>query len=190
MSDTKKMTPATDAAAAAADPTPDEGAAPAAPPEPLGEGGKRALDAERAARKAAEKAAADLAARVQAFEDAQKSDAERVAERLAAAEAAAADARAEAARLRIAAEVGLPADLHEFLVGNDEDTLRAKAQKLAAMATPAVKPAPAPDQAQGAKPGGSGPAQLTRVDLARMTPAQIESARVEGRLADVLAGKV
>jgi hypothetical protein len=41
----------------------------------------------------------------------------------------------------------------------------------------------------GARKGSTGPTQLKRTDLQGMTPAQIETARAEGRLADVLAGK-
>ena len=55
----------------------------ATPDEPLGEGGLKALKAERAARADAEKQVAELAARIKEFEDAQKSEAERQAERLA-----------------------------------------------------------------------------------------------------------
>lgn len=156
-------------------------------PDPLGEGGKKALEAERAARKEAERAAAELAAKVKEFEDAQKSEAERTAEALAEAQQRAAKAEAEALRLRIAAETELPADLHEFLAGDTEEELRAKAEKLKAATAAGVR-RPQPDPSQGAKPNGNGPSQLTRADLARMTPAEIDQARVEGRLDDLLAG--
>ena len=177
----------------ATEPQPDasvaETTAPETPePDSLGEGGKKALEAERAARKEAERAAADLAAKVKEFEDAQKSEAERTAEALAEAQTRAAKAEAEALRLRVAAETELPADLHEFLSGDTEDELRAKAEKLKAATAAGVR-RPQPDPSQGAKPNGSGPSQLTSADLARLTPAEIEQARTEGRLADVLAGK-
>ena len=42
---------------------------------------------------------------------------------------------------------------------------------------------------QGAKGKNSKPAQVTRSELASMTPAQIEQARVDGRLNDLLSGK-
>lgn len=181
------------------DVTTEEPATAAASPEPapepavtetLGEGGKKALEAERAARRAAEKTAADLAAKVKEFEDSQKSEAERLASQLAEAEAKAARAEAEALRLRIAAETDLPADLHEFLVGNDEDDLRAKAEKLkAATAAAGAVRRPQPDPTQGAKPDGTGPSQLTRADLARMKPDEINEALEAGRLTELLANK-
>lgn len=42
---------------------------------------------------------------------------------------------------------------------------------------------------QGAKGKNSKPAQVTRSELASMTPAQIEQARIDGRLNDLLSGK-
>lgn len=146
------------------------------------------LAGERAARKAAEKAAADLAARVQEFEDASKSEAEKAAARAEAAEKALAEMTTRTLRLEVATEVGLPADLHEFLTGNDEESLRSQAEKLKA-ATAAQRTTPRPDPTQGAKPNASGPTQLTKADLASMTAAQIDQALTEGRLVDVLAGR-
>jgi hypothetical protein len=72
------------------------------------------------------------AKRLAELEESQKSETQKLAERAEAAEKAAAEAQREMARLRVLSEVSLPADLHEFVVGNDEDELRAKAQKLAA----------------------------------------------------------
>lgn len=109
----------------------------------LGDPGKKALAAERKARRDAEKAVADLQAQVKAFEQRDLSENERLTRQLEEAQAAAATATAEALKLRIAAEVGLDPDLHEFLDGiTDEDQMRAKAQKLAAKATPAAKKTP------------------------------------------------
>ena len=48
------------------------------------------------------------------------SEKDKLAKQLEEAKAIAATAQAETLRLRIAAETGLPADLHEFLVGADE----------------------------------------------------------------------
>ena len=147
----------------------------------------KALRAEAAKYRTEAKANADAAARLKEFEDAQKSEAERTAEALAEAQQRAAKAEAEALRLRVAAETELPADLHEFLSGDTEEELRAKAEKLKAATAAGVR-RPQPDPSQGAKPNGNGPSQLTRADLARMTPAEIDQARVEGRLDDLLAG--
>lgn len=176
------------AARASADPaevtdTPDT------PPE-LGQSGEKALKAERAARRAAEKAANEAMAKVKAFEDAKKSESERLAEQLQQLKTEAATAKAEALRLRVAAASGLPADLHEFLVGDDEESVRAQAQKLMAATAAASAPrSPAPDPTQGAKPGAAGSSQLTRADMARMTPQEIVAAQESGRFDDLMAGR-
>jgi hypothetical protein len=173
---TEPTTPETTSEPTAAETTPD-----------LGDGGKKALDAERKARREAEKAKALLEAKVKEFEDSQKSELEKAAARAEAAEKAAAEASARALRLEVAAETGLPADLHEFLTGSDEESLRAQAEKLKA-ATAAGRTTPRPDPTQGAKPAAAD-GQLTRVDLASMSPEQINQALEAGRLRDVLAGK-
>lgn len=155
----------------------------------LGDGGKKALDAERRARRQAEKAASDAAARIKEYEDRDKTESQKLTEQLAALKAEAATARAEALRLRVAAELGLPGDLHEFLVGDDEEQIRARAQKLMAATAAATDPRrPAPDPTQGAKPG-AGDGQLTKADLARMTPQEIVAAQDSGRLADLMSGR-
>jgi hypothetical protein len=154
----------------------------------LGDAGKKAIAAERAARKAAEKAAAELAARVKEFEDASKSEAEKAAARAEAAEKALAEMTQRALRLQVATETGLDPSLHEFLTGSDEESLRSQAEKLKA-ATASQRATPRPDPTQGAKPNANGPTQLTKADLASMTPAQIDQALTEGRLVDVLAGR-
>lgn len=154
------------------DPTPDA---------ELGEGGKKALDAERAARKAAQKAASDALAKVKEYEDRDKSELERLAEQAAQAKAEADNARVEMMRLKIAANSKLPEEFHEFLTGTDEETVSAQAQKLAAaMVTPEGR-TPAPDPSQGAR-ANSGPAQLTREDLAGKPPEWIEEQLLAGRL--------
>lgn len=156
---------------------------------PLEEPGRKALAAERSARRAAEKAAAEAQAKVKEYEDRNKSELERLTEAATAAKAEADAARAEALRLRVAADTGLPADLHEFLVGDDEEQLRAKAQKLLA-ATAATEPRrPAPDPTQGVKPGVGAPDQLTHADLARMSPAQINEALEAGRFEQLLGNQ-
>lgn len=156
--------------------------------EPLGDGGKKALDAERRSRRAAEKQLNELASKIREYEDRDKSEAERLAARLAEAEQEALAARSEALRLRVAADVGVSAELLEFITGTDEDTVRAQAEKL--MAATAAKPAsvPKPDPTQGAKPGGT-PGQLTRADMAGMKPEEINKALLEGRFADLLSGR-
>lgn len=158
------------------------------PPGKLGEGGERALKAERQARKQAERKLAEVEAKIRSIEDREKTDLERLTDEAARAKAEAAAARTDLLRLQVAADMGLPADLTEFLTGDDEDSLRSKAEKLLA-ATADTRRHPAPDPSQGAKPGQPGADQLTRADLARMSPDEIEQARLDGRLADLLAGR-
>lgn len=159
-------------------------------PDTLGDGGKKALDAERRARRDAERKAADFEAQVKAFEDADKSEAERAAEQIATLKAEAAAAKADALRSRIVAETGLPASLAKFLpAGGDEESLRADAADLLAATAPKGPNVPAPDPAQGAKPNSTGPTQLTAADLARMSPEDVVKARAEGRFDNLLAGK-
>jgi len=191
MSDTPTPTPPAPEPPTEPDPTTPPETPPAPEADDLGDAGKKALAAERTAKRAAEKRAAELEAKVKEFEDASKTEAEKAAARAEAAEKALAEVTARAARLQVAAEVGVPADLVEFLTGGDEESLRAQAEKLmAATAANKAPRAPQPDPSQGAKPGGStGPTQLARADLARMSPEAIVAAKAEGRLNDVLGIK-
>ncbi len=155
----------------------------AAPPK---DGAERRILHELAQERKARK---QLQSQVEEFENAKKSDSERLAEQLQALKAEAATAKADALRMRVAAEMGLPADLHEFLVGDDEEVVRAKAQKLMAATAAATGPrSPAPDPTQGAKQG-AGKDQLTRADMARMTPQEIVAAQEAGRFDDLMAGR-
>ena len=76
-----------------------------------------------------------IAAKAKELEDAQKSEAQKLTERAEAAERSAADSQREMTRLRVLTEVNLPADLHEFVTGDTEDDMRARARKLAAQFT-------------------------------------------------------
>lgn len=115
----------------------------------LGDGGIKALQAERDARKAAEKTASEYAAKLKEFEDAKLSELEK-------AQNAANESAAELARLRmentrskVALSKGLPADLVEFLTGDTEEEVAAKADLLLSrLGTPGT---PKPDPSQGAK---------------------------------------
>jgi len=170
-------------------PAPEVPAAPEAQLEdPLGDPGKRALEAERKARRAAEKAAAEAAAKVKQYEDAQKSEAERLAAKVAELEAVAARATAEAARQRIVNETGIPADLADLITGDSEDVMRATAERLKAYIPPAPKFGPVDTGPKNVADSGL-PKQLTRADLAGMSPQQVEAARAAGQLADLMAGK-
>ncbi len=101
----------------------------------LGDAGKKALDrmkSERDAAKKEAKANADAARRLAALEESQKTEAQRLAERAEAAEKQAQQAQRELSRLRVISESGLPTNLHKFVVGDDEDELRANARELLA----------------------------------------------------------
>ncbi len=119
----------------------------------LGDGGKKALQAERDARKTAERTAAELSARLKQFEDANLSELER--SKKAAEESAAelAKLRHENTRNKVALDKGVPADLVEFLTGDTEGDIAAKADLLMArLNTPGT---PKPDPSQGAKGDGA-----------------------------------
>jgi len=128
-----------------------EGATPADMPQNLGDAGKKALDAERAARKAAEDSAKTLQAELDKISKANMSELEKAqasaAENLKAAEAA----RSEALRWRIAAKHGISdEDAETFLTGTDEASLTKQAERLAALAqTKAGPTTPKPDLTQG-----------------------------------------
>lgn len=100
---------------------------------PLGEGGKKALDAERTARAAAEKAAATLQAKLNEIENANLSEVERAKREAEEAKTALAQARSEAMRARIQAKHQISdEDAKLFLTASDEATLTKQAERLAA----------------------------------------------------------
>lgn len=103
----------------------------------LGEGGQKALAAERKARGAAEKTAAaaakerdKLAARLQELEDRDKSEAQKLAERAQTAEAEAAKASAKLLRFEVASSKKLPAGWANRLQGSTKEELEADADAL------------------------------------------------------------
>ena len=166
------------------EPTPAQGEAeqtePAAVPTPPEVDWKaKARDWEKRAKE--NKAAADKLAEL---EESQKSEAQKLADRLAAAEQRATQAEAKAERSRIAAEKGVPAEL---LVGDTAEALESFADALVAFRGEAPKrPAAPPAAGQGNVGSTVGAAQLTDADLASMSPEQINTARREGRLNDLL----
>lgn len=101
----------------------------ATPDEPLGEGGLRALNAEREARAAAEKAAKDALARVKEFEDRDKSEAQKQQEALERAQKELAELTVAKTRAEVAAAKGVPAAL---LNGSTQEELEASADALIA----------------------------------------------------------
>lgn len=115
----------------------------------LGEGGKKAIAAEREARKAAEDNAKALQAELDKIRQAQMSDLERAQAEAQAAQQAAQQAQADALRWRIAARHGISdEDAETFLLGTDEATLTKQAERLQAMAATAPT-TPKPDRTQG-----------------------------------------
>lgn len=122
------------------------------PAAALGDGGKKALDAERAARKAAEKAAADATARLKQLESANLSDLERAQKEATEAKDALAALTKQALRDRVALTKGVPADLAEFLSGDTEDEIAAKADVLLARLNTPTSPRPDASQAAGGAP--------------------------------------
>lgn len=121
-------------------------------PADLGDAGKKAIDAERAARKAAEKATADLQKRLDELSRANESELERAKREAKEAQEAAAKATSDALRFRIAAQHGISEeDADLFLNGTDEATLKRQAARLVER-TPT---SPLPDPTQGGKGGTS-----------------------------------
>jgi len=117
--------------------------------KPLGPNGEKALAAERAARKSAETAAADLQAKLDKIEQANLTELEK-------AQRAATEARAQLEQITrqntrnaVALTKGVPADLVEFLTGDTEEQIAAKADVL--MARLNAPKTPLPDATQGAK---------------------------------------
>lgn len=101
--------------------------------EPLGDAGKKALDAERKRANAAEKAHKALQQRIDELEAEKLSKEERAEKERDAAFKERDEARAEALRYRIASKFKVSdEDAELFLTGTDEDTLTRQAQRLAA----------------------------------------------------------
>lgn len=98
--------------------------------EKLGEGGIKALQAEREARDAAEKRAAAAEAKVQAVEDAKLSDIQRAQKERDEQAAENATLKATNARLAALAEYPVPKDYQDLVVGVDEASYLASAKKI------------------------------------------------------------
>lgn len=180
------------------------------PSESLGDGGKKALDAERAARRNAEKTAkaheselAKARAELDEVRSGQLSEQEKAIEvaRKEAAEAAkaettskyqsrldAGDAKAAANKFADPADAILYLDL-ESLPRDASGDLEPKALEAALAKVLKEKPHLAktgPGSADGGARGGGAPDQLTRSDLAGMKPEEINKARLDGRLATLM----
>jgi hypothetical protein len=92
--------------------------------------------------------------------------------------------------MKVAQTKGVPAELLE---GSTEDELNASADRLLAWRgdTGQQKTPPATSSRVAGERGNeiSGPRQLTREDLKTMTPADIEKARKEGQLNELMGVK-
>lgn len=126
------------------------------PEDHLGDAGKRALAAERDARKAAERQLSEATARLKEIEDANLSEIEKAKRDAEEARTQLVQMQREGARNRVALEKGVPSDLIEFITGDDEEQMAAKADLLMSRlnSTPST---PKPDFTQGAAPAPSRP---------------------------------
>lgn len=126
--------------------------------ESLGEGGLKALRAEREARKTAEDKAASLQAQLDEIEKANLSELERAQREAAEAKAALAEQTRAGLINKVALDKGVPADLAGLLSGDSEEEIAAKADVLLAHIKDPAPRAPIPDPTQGAKgaPGSDG----------------------------------
>jgi colicin import membrane protein len=148
-------------AAAAAQATADAAAAaPAAKDadEKLGEGGIKALKAEREAREAAEKRAAEAEAKIQAAENAKLSDIDRANKERDDKAAENATLKATNARLAALAEHPVPKEYQDLVTGTDEASYLASAKKISDLYARAEGKAPKNDPVPGSGKRGSGDA--------------------------------
>lgn len=120
-------------------------------PAELGDAGKKALAAEREARKAAEKSAAEFAARLKEIEQANLSELEKAQRAAKEAQDQLSEISRQNLRNSVALSKGVPADLVEFLTGDTEDEIAARADTLLARLN--APTTPRPDPTQGAKGG-------------------------------------
>lgn len=131
------------------------------------------------------KANAEAARRLAEIEEANKTEEQKRADREAALTEQNQALAAELARTRAAVKFGLNDDDLAALEGVPADKVEAVAARIAAR-TPVTPPAPSSDGQGKVGTPIEGTKQLTRADLARMTPEQIEAAREGGRLNDLL----
>lgn len=123
-------------------PEPTETPEGAKPEEQLGDAGKKALDAERAARKAAEDEQKKLAAKLKEIEDRDKTEAQKAADRLAEAEKKAEEVEARATRAEIAATTSVPVSILAGPKSASAEDITAFAEEVQAWAIEASKKSP------------------------------------------------
>lgn len=139
MSDEATPTPAPPAEVT---PPAGEGAKPtegAKPDEPLGEGGTKALAAERTRASEAERKLAEATAKLKEIEDRDKSAEDKAAERLAEAEKKATETEARANRAEVAAATSIPVDILAGPKSSSPEDITAFADAVTAYVTEASK---------------------------------------------------
>ena len=119
-------------------------------PDKLGDGGKKALDAERAARRAAEARVAELETQLTTVQAEHQTALEAAATEAATARTEADKANSDVLRYRVALETGVPAKHIGRLQGDTEEALREDAAAFVADIVPG-KTTPKPDPSQGPK---------------------------------------
>lgn len=144
------------------------------------------LRAEAAKYRTEAKANAEAAKRLSEIEESQKTEAQRQAEQLQKLQQENEALRLATVKAQVAAAKGVPAEL---LAGATEEELTASADALLAFRGQPAQPAP--DFGAGSR--GDSPAkpkQLTRADMARMTPEQLVAADDAGQFDDLKAGRL
>lgn len=142
--------------------------------EVLGEGGKKALQAEREARAAAEKRLSEVEASLQSARDAHSAEVAELKEQVEAANAAVSAVSLERDRTAVAFKAGLPADLVQFLRGDTVEELEESAQTLSAhLVKEQAAGVPKPDLSQGAK--GEAVAASTAEQFAAFAEAALKN---------------
>lgn len=130
--------------------------------ERLGEGGMKALKAEREANKQLKAQIAELNDKVKAFEDKDKSESEKQAERIGELEKTSASAIRKATQYEVAAAKGIPLSLATRLRGETKEEMEADAEELLPLINQGKprKPNPKSDPSQG-QGGAPKPASLS-----------------------------
>ena len=119
-----------------------------------------------------------------AIEEQSKSEMQKLLEAKEAAERRAAAAETASLKARIAAAKGVDVDL---LTGTTQEEITASADRLLAWRGPVTPPASTSSADAGQRGDNvAGPRQLTREDLKAMTPAQINKARRDGQLNQIM----
>lgn len=149
---TEPTTATTTAPSAVATPAPEP--APQGDPAPLGEGGEKALKAERARANALEKQVRDAQAKLDAIETANLSDLEKARKQADESTAKLAEYEKTTLKQQVALEKGLPAKWVSRLTGETKAELEADADAILADIKP-DSTTPKPDLSQGPR-GGAG----------------------------------